>query len=401
MKFYVIGITDHPKPFFPPEVMAIISNGKVFSGGKRHHEIVAPLLPEGAEWIDITVPLDAVFEEFIVHSSKFIVIFASGDPLFLGFANTIRRKLPEAEIIVYPTFNSLQMLAHRLLMPYHDMRIVSLTGRPWSEFDKALIERAPKIGILTDKEHTPATIAQRMIEYGYPDFIMHVGEKLGNPSTERILTLSLNEAIQRDFIMPNCVIVERCDTEASRPFGISDSEFTLLDGREKMITKMPIRLLTLQTLNLPNRHVLWDIGFCTGSVSIEARLQFPHLQIEAFEIRPECEAIIQENIRKFGAPGINIHIGDFLETDLSVLTQPDAVFIGGHGGKLKEIIAKLLTVIADNAIIVFNSVTSPKVSTDSHRLWDEACTELGLQQYPPLRIQLNDYNPIEILSCRK
>ena len=92
MKFYVIGITDHPKPFFPPEVMAIISNGKVFSGGKRHHEIVAPLLPEGAEWIDITVPLDAVFEEFIVHSAKSIVIFASGDPLFFGFANTIRRK---------------------------------------------------------------------------------------------------------------------------------------------------------------------------------------------------------------------------------------------------------------------------------------------------------------------
>ena len=45
------------------------------------------------------------------------------------------------------------MLAHRLVMPYHDMRIVSLTGRPWPEFDKALIERTEKIGILTDKEH--------------------------------------------------------------------------------------------------------------------------------------------------------------------------------------------------------------------------------------------------------
>ena len=405
MKFYVIGITDHPKPFFPPEVMAIISNGKVFSGGKRHHEIVAPLLPEGAEWIDITVPLDAVFEEFIVHSAKSIVksivVFASGDPLFFGFANTIRRKLPEAEVIVYPTFNSLQMLAHRLVMPYHDMRIVSLTGRPWSEFDRALIERAPKIGILTDKEHTPATIAQRMIEYGYSDFIMHVGEKLGNPSTERILTLSLNEAIQRDFIMPNCVIVEHSETKVPRPFGISDSEFTLLDGREKMITKMPIRLLTLQALDLPNRHVLWDIGFCTGSVSIEARLQFPHLKICAFEIRPECEAIIQENARKFGAPGIDVHIGDFLETDLSALPKPDAIFIGGHGGKLKEIIAKLLTVITEDGVIVFNSVTSPMVHTDSHQLWDEACKEFHLKQEAPLRIQLNDYNPIEILKCRK
>ena len=151
-----------------------------------------------------------------------------------------------------------------------------------------------------------------------------------------------------------------------------------------MITKMPIRLLTLQALDLPTRRVFWDIGFCTGSVSIEARLQFPHLQISAFEIRPECEAIIQENTRKFGAPGIDIHIGDFLETDISALPRPDAVFIGGHGGH--------------------NSVTSPVVSqmTDrpsSRQLWDEACIALHLSQEPPLQIQLNDYNPIEILKA--
>ena len=186
MRFYIIGITDHPAPFFPPEVMTVIREGKVFSGGKRHHEIVAPLLPEGAEWIDITVPLDAVFERYTAPS---IVVFASGDPLFFGFANTIKRKLPQADITVFPTFNSLQLLAHRLVMPYHDLRIVSLTGRPWPEFDRALIERAPKIGILTDREHTPAAIAQRMLAYGYKDYTMYVGERLGNPSTEKVITL--------------------------------------------------------------------------------------------------------------------------------------------------------------------------------------------------------------------
>ena len=71
--------------------------------------------------------------------------------------------------------------------------------------------------------------------------------------------------------------------------GHGDEEFTLLDHRERMITKMPIRLLSLQALDLPLRHTLWDIGFCTGSVSIEAKLQFPHLHIEAFEIRQECD----------------------------------------------------------------------------------------------------------------
>ena len=415
MKFIVIGITDNPQPFFPSEVLEIIRQGRVFSGGKRHHEIVAPFLPVDAQWIDITVPLDDVFANysslFTLHSS--LIVFASGDPLFFGFANTIKRKMPDAEIVLYPTFNSLQMLAHRLVMPYHDMRIVSLTGRPWPEFDKALIERTVKIGVLTDKEHTPATIAQRILEYGYSNYTMYVGEHLGNPELEKVATLTLEEATQRDFTMPNCVIVAADShgqtrtvrksplSSAAKPFGIPDSEFTLLDGREKMITKMPIRLLTLQALDLPKCHVLWDIGFCTGSVSIEAKLQFPHVQIEAFEIRPECESIVNENARRFGTPGINIHIGDFLETDMSLLPRPDAVFIGGHGGKLKEMMAKVLTVLADNGCIVMNSVKAPKVTTDSHQLWDEACQELGLKQEPPMRIVIDEHHPIEILKAHK
>ena len=398
MKFFVIGITDNPQPFFPPEVMEVIRQGKFFSGGKRHREIVGSLLPEDAEWIDITVPLDAVFEQY---KAPEIIVFASGDPLFFGFANTIRKKLPEAEIVVYPTFNSLQLLAHRLVMPYHDMRIVSLTGRPWPEFDKALIEGASKIGVLTDREHTPSAIAKRLIDYGYTHYQMAVGEHLGNPSLEKISTLSLEEASQRDFTMPNCVILYMGGNPHCGYFGIPDSEFTLLDGREKMITKMPIRLLTLQALDLPKRRVFWDIGFCTGSVSIEARLQFPHLQICAFEIRPECEAIMEENTHRFGAPGIEVHMGDFLNQDISGLPRPDAVFIGGHGGHLKAIMEKVLEVLQPDGIIVFNSVTSPKVSTDSHQLWDEACSTLGLHQAPPLRIQLNEYNPIEILRCRR
>ena len=394
MKFIVIGITDHPQPFFPPEVMDVIRQGKVFSGGKRHHEIVGSLLPDDAEWIDITAPLDAVFEQY--NGRQCVIVFASGDPLFFGFANTIKRKMPEAKIKLYPSFNSLQMLAHKLVMPYHDMRIVSLTGRPWPEFDKALIEGAEKMGVLTDREHTPAAIAQRMLDYGYTSYNIYVGEHLGNPELEKVTSLTLEEAAQRNFDYPNCVILSKTEDTATL-FGIPDAAFTLLDGREKMITKMPIRLLTLQALDLPNRHVLWDIGFCTGSVSIEARLQFPHLHIEAFEVRPECEAIIHENARKFGAPGIEVHIGDYLETDISALPRPDAVFIGGHGGRLKDIMTKVLTVLNPEGIIVFNSVTSPKVSADSRKLWDEACAELRLHQEPPLRIQLNDYNPIEIL----
>ena len=62
--------------------------------------------------------------------------------------------------------------------------------------------------------------------------------------------------------------------------------------------------------------------------------------------------------------------------------------------------AKVLTVLAPGGVIVMNSVKAPLVKTDSHQLWDEACRELGLQQEPPLHIQLNDHHPITILKLR-
>lgn len=96
-----------------------------------------------------------------------------------------------------------------------------------------------------------------------------------------------------------------------------------------MITKMPVRLLSLSLLDLRNRSVMWDVGFCTGSVSIEAKLQFPHLDIVAFEKREAGRQLMETNSRRFGCPGITTVIGDFLDMPLEKFPIPDAVFIGG------------------------------------------------------------------------
>ena len=392
MRFYVIGITDSTQPFFTPEVLRVISQGRVFSGGKRHHDIVAPLLPEGAQWIDITAPVADVIASYEEPET---VVFASGDPLFFGFANTLRRLLPEAEIVIYPTFNSLQMLAHRLVLPYHDMHIVSLTGRPWPLFDRALIERQEKIGVLTDRQHTPAAIASRMLYYGYDNYTMHVGEHLGHPHEERVTTVTLHEAAEREWQQPCCLLLTTTE-HRHRRCGLPDGEFALLHGRERMITKMPIRLLSLQALQLYDRQVLWDVGFCTGSISIEARLLYPHLTVVAFEIRPECEQLIETNARHFGAPGIIVRMGDATEVPLDDLPRPDAVFIGGHGGRLKEIMARMLPLLNYGGCMVMNSVTD-----GSRQLFTEACQQLRLVMDEPLRVTINDYNTIEILKCRK
>lgn len=389
--FYLIGLSDDRQCFLPPEVTRLIATQRLFSGGRRHHEIVQERLPEGSRWIDITVPLEQVFAQY--EGCPEVVVFASGDPLFFGFANTLRQRLPEAEIRVYPCFNSLQTLAHRMLLSYAGMRCVSLTGRPWDELDRALIEQTPLMGLLTDRHKTPDRIAARLLEYGYANYRMTVGELLGNRDRERVSTYTLEEAAGQTFEQPNCLILEQT-ARRPRPFGIPDSAFHLLNGRSRMITKASIRLLSLQMLELRERRVFWDIGFCTGSVSIEARLQFPHLHIEAFEQRPEGEELMRLNSRRFGTPGIGCHIGDFLQADLSGLERPDAVFIGGHGGQLPAMLQRLHPLLQPGGVLVFNSV-----SEESLRLFLEGVAAVGRRVTSRQHVVIDSYNPIEILKA--
>lgn len=389
-KFTVIGLSDSRQQFFPPEVMEAIVNGKVFSGGRRHHAIVEGLLPQDALWIDVTVPLDEVFRRYLPFRE--VVVFASGDPLFYGFAATLRREFPGVDMKVYPAFNSLQLLAHRLLLPYAGMTHVSVTGRPWGGLDSALMEDRPLIGVLTDHRKDPAAIACRLLEYGYDNYVMHVGECLGNES-EKVVSLPLQEAARTRFAAPNCVILQMTRLR-HRYFGIPESEFHHLDGRGNMITKMPVRLLSLSMLDLPGKKVMWDVGFCTGSMSIEARLRFPSLSVVAFERREESRGLLVSNCRKFGVPGIEGVIGDFMECDLSRYPAPDAVFIGGHGGRLPEMLERIHSRLRHGGTVVFNSVTD-----DSSVTFMETVRRLGGRIDAVHTMRLDAHNPITIMKA--
>lgn len=383
----IIGLSDSHRQYLQPEAVEHIRSGKVFSGGKRHHELVRHLLPDDAVWIDITVPLDNVFKQYEQYED--IIIFASGDPLFYGFANTIKRLYPEMQMKVLPAFNSLQMLAHRLNMAYQDMRAVSLTGRPWEKFDEALICGEQLIGCLTDRNKTPNAIWKRMLDYGYDNYMMYVGENLGNEERERISIFEEGN----EYDNPNCIILKR-KSRIRQGFGIPDSNFHLLNGRSRMITKMPIRLASIAAMELDGKNSFWDIGFCTGSISIEAKLAFPHLHITAFEIRKEGKELMETNSRKFHAPGINAVIGDFLTADISRMESPEAVFIGGYGGRMKEMLAKVKTVLAAGGCIAFNSV-----SEESRTTFIEATTALGMKPEILHTIKVDDNNPITILRA--
>ena len=392
-KFHVIGISDESVPVFTSEVKQVIEAALYFSGAARHYELVKDLLPVGHHRIELAVPLKPTFDKYRELNAE-IVVFASGDPLFFGIGNTIKREFPDAEMKVYPTFNSLQMLAHHCHLPYGNMVISTLTGRPWVNLDKELIKGTGLIGVLTDKKKTPAAIGQRMAAVGLSNYKAYLGERMGG-ERQRVCKLSIQELSRVNAEAPNCVIFEK-SSRFDRVTGISESDFHCLPGRPKMITKRSIRLMCLSMLKLHSAKVMWDIGFCTGSVSIEAKQAAPHVEVYAIEKREESRDLMQKNRLKYRIPGIESCTGDFYETDLSAWPPPDSIFIGGHGGRLSDMMTQLSTRLKMGGVIVFNAV-----SIETAEAFREACKHLKLNVSDEMVIRQDDYNAVTVFQATK
>jgi precorrin-6Y C5,15-methyltransferase (decarboxylating) len=94
--------------------------------------------------------------------------------------------------------------------------------------------------------------------------------------------------------------------------GIPDDQFYTFPDQPGLITKQPIRLLTLGSLQLPQEGVVWDIGAGTGSVAIEIARLSPQLQVYAVERNAAGICLIRRNRQRFGLenlPTCQIRIG--------------------------------------------------------------------------------------------
>ncbi len=96
-----------------------------------------------------------------------------------------------------------------------------------------------------------------------------------------------------------------------------------------MITKAEVRAVVLGKLGLPATGVLWDVGAGSGSVGIEAARLQPGLRVFSIERSPEDSARMRDNARQHG---VTIEVVEGTAPGcLSVLPDPDRVFIGGGG----------------------------------------------------------------------
>ena len=136
--------------------------------------------------------------------------------------------------------------------------------------------------------------------------------------------------------------------------GIPDEKFLGLEAG--LITKVEIRAVRRARLCLAENSVVWDIGAGSGGVSIEASLLASKGSVFAIERNSEAVAVIGENIRRFDRHNIKV-IQASAPEHLDDLPDPDAVFIGGSGGHMGEILRVTCSRLRPGGRIVINAAT--------------------------------------------
>jgi len=332
-----------------------------------------------------------------------IAVLAGGDPLFFGIGKILCRTFGSESVDIHPAVSSMQEAFARFCLPWDDAEFLSVHGRKLEDVIQHLHNRN-KFFFLTDGQNTPASLAsffmKIMGEKNAAGYEVYVAENLGTEN-ERLFTGKLKDISEKEFSELSVMILIGKEGRRSLQFGLLEDEIVHSRG---LITKNEIRATTLHALRLPNKGVFWDIGAGSGSLSIEASGIVPELFIYAVESKPEELKNICSNRERYCAYTVQPTLGSAPEI-LFHLPDPHRVFVGGSGGKLKEILEYSTERLQPEGIIVVNGVLE-KTCLQAPAILHELGFEVFISTVQVRRVRYPeahpvDLNPISIITGRK
>jgi len=338
-------------------VLRRIEAADVLAGGRRHLELFPGI---GSERLVIADDLDGLIGrlESKVGRER-VVVLASGDPCLFGIGPLLAKRLGQERVEIVPGVSSPALAFARLGLGWHDATVVSAHGRPL-DVAVAQARSATKLAVLTDEVNTPAAVAAALLRSGASDRDAWVFEHLGG-AAERAVAGTLSQLTGQAFASLNVLVVPELDWPAlDRRFGQPESSFA---HRRGLITKAEVRAVSLSKLGLTDGDVLWDVGAGSGSLAIEAARLVPRLRAFAVERSIEQIGMLKQNLDRPGGPlDVTIVEGEAPEA-LQSLPPPNAVFVGGGGERLVEILDVCAAKLAGDGRIVANLVTLERVAS--------------------------------------
>ncbi|MCX8507393.1 MAG: precorrin-6y C5,15-methyltransferase (decarboxylating) subunit CbiE, partial [Rhodobacteraceae bacterium] len=352
----IIGLGEDGPAGLSDASRAALARAEVIFGGPRHLALVEAGA-RGRNW-----PVPFTIDPVLAEKGRKLVVLASGDPFWFGAGGSLARALSPGEWVCHPAPSTFSHAAARLGWRLEEAHCFGLHAAPFGLL-LPVLTRGQRILCLMRDGEAVGQLATWLTARGFGASGLTVLEALGGPS-ERLRQARAESFDLADVAHPVALaIAVEGPKGLPRAAGLADDLFAS-DG---VMTKRPIRALTLSALAPRAGEVLWDLGAGSGSVSVEWCLAAPGTRAHAVEARADRTANLRANAEAFGLPHrLKVVEGDWAKA-LSDLPAPDAVFIGG--GADQAGLETVWATIPPGTRLVINAVTieSEMLLADWHR----------------------------------
>ena len=329
MKVYLIGAGCGPETLTRESCRALAAASLIVGAGRLLRSLPADCIHSGARRVEAVAPRE-ILKEIERTGGESACVLLSGDSGFYSGAKRLLPLLADHAVTVLPGISSLQLLSARLGRPWQDWSLCSAHGVDCDPVE-AVCGGKPCF-FLTGGRVGPEELCARLRDAGLGALPVTVGENLGEPE-EQICSGSAAEFAQRQFSPLSVLFTEAAPRFPRRSPGLPD---TLFQREEKIpMTKQEVRAAALSRLAVGPEDLCSYIGAGTGSVSVELAQQ--SRAVWAVERSGAALALAEKNREQFGAWNLRLLQGEAPEI-LAQLPKPDAVFIGGSGGRMREIL---------------------------------------------------------------
>ncbi len=171
------------------------------------------------------------------------------------------------------------------------------------------------------------------------------------------------------------------------------------------ITKEEVRAISIMKLDLVNAKKFVDVGAGTGSVSIEAAYNYPNLEVISIERNDDALDLISKNVEKFNLNNVNV-IKGYAPIELN--GSVDAVFLGGTGNNLSEILLWSKDMLLEGGRLVANFIIVETFNETLKLLREYGFNNIDVSVLNVSKLEklgrgeyFKPLNPIYIISCEK
>ncbi|MBI3803801.1 MAG: precorrin-6y C5,15-methyltransferase (decarboxylating) subunit CbiE [Nitrospirae bacterium] len=194
-KVQVVGVGEDGILSMSLKAMRLIQDAEILFGSER---LLALFPNHDAKKILLQADLKEAVG--IIRSNlgrRQMAVLAPGDPNFFGIGPELIAQLGKDGVEIFPNVSTMQLAFARIKEGWGDAYLGSVRNRPIEAIVEP-VRAASKAGLLTDDRHTPAAVAQLLLQHGIEERRVYLFEEIGG-GEERLTKTNLTHLIGKTF----------------------------------------------------------------------------------------------------------------------------------------------------------------------------------------------------------